>query len=262
MRFLGCLTFVSVILLSTVQTLHAQINEAENSALTLVASKIDSLKPDEFVLFDYLDRRFSLNLFDRKTRKKYLMKWFSADSSGTLLYQFRSLVLHSEHRVDLRYATHPIDSVSLLALNCKKELDQDAFIKRLKLHKEKGGYFLTHALLALQWSSELDCVSEPDQQFQELMSDLQEANLEFASNSSAPQDERFESVCMLYYSGFDNQRIAHFRQEVVEMQLDDGGWASSERSQVTDFHTTAFALWILLEQHATEQHSFPKWVVH
>jgi len=262
MRFVRCLTIFSVILLSTVQTVHAQIDEAKNSALILVASKIDSLKPDEFLLFDYLDRRFNLNLFDRKTKKKYIMKWFSADSSRTLLYQFRSLVVESEHLVDLGLASHPIDSVSLLALNCNKAFDQDAFFKRLRLHKEKGGYFLTHALLALQWSLDLDCVSETDQRFQQLMSDLQEANLEFASNSSAPQDERFEAVCMLYYTRFNNQRIAHFQKEVVEMQLDDGGWASSERSKVRDFHTTTFALWILLEQHTTEQHGFPNWVVH
>ncbi len=260
MRFVGCLTIFLVILLSRTEKCGAQDLEVQDGALNFVKSKIDSLKPDEFILFDYLDRRFNLNLFNRKTRKRYLSNWFSEDSSATLLYQFRSLVMNSEHKIDLRYASHPIDSVSLLALGCEEEFDQGVFINRLKKHKEKGGYFLTHALLALQWSLELGCLAESTQQIQQLKSSLQEANLEFARISSAPQDETFEAVCMLHYSGFDSQRIAHFKKVVTEMQLEDGGWASSERSTTTDLHTTAFALWILLEENTSKSASYPNWV--
>ncbi|TNF31842.1 MAG: hypothetical protein EP314_00600 [Bacteroidetes bacterium] len=239
----------------------AQQNEAVDKAISLVKGNVQSLKADEFILLDYVGRRFGIEIVDRKTTEQFIEQCFGADSAETLLFQFRSLVTHSEQLVDIGKASHPIDSVSLLALSCADAFDETHFIAKLKRHRLKGGYYLTHALASYQWAIEQGCISESDSDVKQLKSELQESNFEFATRSTAPPDERFEAICMLYYTGYDPVALNAFKKEVLKAQLPDGGWSSADRSEETSFHTTAFALWILLENEfgTTVQH--PKWVL-
>lgn len=227
--------------------LRAQNDTALGLATSFVRSNISDLQADEFILLDYVQRRFNLAFIDNKLRQGYLDKWFRKDSSQTLLYQFRRLLIPSAHKVDFSLVSHPIDSVSLMALDCSTWNDPGLFKSKLKQHKEEGGYYLTHGLLALQWALENKCLDADEEEVANLLKELQNANLNFIQNSTAPQDEKFEAICMLYYSGYDRDSLNDFIKVVQESQLKTGGWASSERSEIPSMHTTAFALWILLE---------------
>jgi hypothetical protein len=56
-----------------------------------------------------------------------------------------------------------------------------------------------------------------------------------------------EAVAMLYYIGAGDMVRKEWIEEMVRIQNDDGGWSRNPYQKRSDPHTTAVALWVLLE---------------
>lgn len=113
---------------------------------------------------------------------------------------------------------------------------------------ERGGYFLTHAVLAVEWAAEQGCITKSgawkalaDRQAALLVS-LAEA--EYAKGTS---DLFLEALAMLYYIGRGDAVRPDWITSVKASQRADGGWSRNPGDRESNGHSTVLALWILLE---------------
>ena len=109
-----------------------------------------------------------------------------------------------------------------------------------------GGYASTHAVLASVWLQENGC--EVDARRLAVSRDEAVRKLvELLDGATAPTDLRAEALAMLNYAGQPALAGARHVAALLDVQRDDGGWALAVDRDASHPHTTALALWVLLE---------------
>jgi hypothetical protein len=109
---------------------------------------------------------------------------------------------------------------------------------------DRGGYLLTHVLLATIWLQDNNCeVSLPDN----FTESLYQANAALAGNGVVITDLQMEAAAFLYMGGQGNLVNPAFVQRLIVIQNDDGGWAVSlDTPYTSDSHTSVLGLIVLL----------------
>jgi hypothetical protein len=145
---------------------------------------------------------------------------------------------------DMDAVTHPSDRLVVCALYCDRlGLSPSFFADMLDKAANAGGYYLTHALLAVIWMREYGGDVELPAAFFE---NLYRANAALINaDAMTVSDMKLEAAAFLYFAGQGARVDRTFVESVLRTQAGDGGWGKS-RDGRSDWHATILALLLLL----------------
>jgi hypothetical protein len=187
---------------------------------------------------DVMHRRFGIEAFAGSLEQFEMLRCYSSQS--TVLYLFRRIADYDclISAYELKRATNALDRITIPALYCDRlELSSD-YVTVFKAGVNKGGYELTHALLAWIWIQENGGELELPDGFIE---DMYHANAALINLDSVVTDLEMEAAAFLYLAGQGDLVDDSFLELVIDSQCADGGWDSSMR-----WHTTVLGLLYLL----------------
>jgi hypothetical protein len=142
---------------------------------------------------------------------------------------------------------HPLDKLTIQALFCAKAgFNLKSYLTLIDSVWNKSTLEASHCLLALTWLQENGCCKQTELETSQrkISTYLQK---EISENKIEHNDQRFEAMAILQYSGFDNTISQKEMKEIIEAQLPDGSWPLNSRLKSGNDHTTAMAMWALLE---------------
>jgi hypothetical protein len=145
---------------------------------------------------------------------------------------------------DMDAVTHPSDRLVVCALYCDRlGLSPSFFSEMLDKAADAGGYYLTHALLAVIWLREYGGDLELPAAFVE---NLYGANAALISaDARTVSDVKLEAAAFLHFAGQGARVDRTFVESVLLTQQRDGGWGKSGDTR-SDWHATILALLLLL----------------
>jgi hypothetical protein len=217
----------------------------QDAIATAIAFFARSREPFALLWLDVMHRRFgipqfadALQRFDRvlaeQPQQLPLLRVFRrmADRDNPLLLD------------DMDAVTHPSDRLVVCALYCDRlGLSPSFFIEMLDKAANAGGYYLTHALLAVIWMREYGAEAELPAAFVE---NLYRANAALINaDARTVSDVKLEAAAFLYFAGQGGRVDGTFIESVLRTQQRDGGWGKS-RNGTSDWHATILALLLLL----------------
>lgn len=145
-----------------------------------------------------------------------------------------------------------VDRIVASALHCDRIGLPPDWPDVLREAARRGGYALTHSVLAAEWTIENDCLpwealsSVHSEQMRRLEL-LVATRDDLAERSPQSTDLWIEALAMLYYAGAGSRVHPEWVRGVVEAQRADGGWPLHPEAPHSHPHPTALALWVLLE---------------
>ena len=231
------------------------LDRSIDRGLGYFATKVRKADPSWISLFGYMRRRFGIEV---------------PLASGQLAHSVRQGVDRSEmfdvyRRIDDPSAAidkqtiadlpHVVDRITASALHCDRIDLPGEWTQILAKASRAGGYALTHAVLAARWTVENGCVEERGiealrgEQVR-LLVELINNREELAQRFDSSLDLWIEAVAMAYYAGAKDAVPADVVGEIVGQQRADGGWPH-EVGKKSNPHTSALALWVLLENSRT-----------
>lgn len=215
--------------------------------------EIEATDPSWASLFGYMHRRFGLTAHDAAGRALHLAPAQANPTDMQALY-LRLDDPNASVAVE-RIAALPsvVDRMTAAALHCDRIPLPDDWPTILARASEVGGYALTHAALAGQWTLENECLEWAD------LVGLQHAQIaaleamvadpdRLVAEFDTPLDLRLEGMAMLAYLGAATRIRPEWVAEIRLFQRPDGGWPVHPSAPRSDPHPTALALWVMLEQ--------------
>ena len=221
-------------------------------ALRFFATRVPSADPGWAAIFGYLHRRFGVEATSARGAPLHLPAPVSERPEVAAVY--RRLFDPAATAAPEQIAALPtaVDRMTALALHCDRIALPPDFADALRRATELGGYALTHAALAGQWTLENGCADFA--QLRELQAEQVERLAILAGDRTgigasheAGYDVWIEALAMLHYLGAGSRVRAEWLAELLASQRGDGGWSRSPREDRSDPHATALALWVLLE---------------
>jgi hypothetical protein len=154
---------------------------------------------------------------------------------------------------DVAALESPVDRMLAVALHCRELGLPEDWLTVLRSASELGGYALTHAVLAGQWSVENGCLPWLERapllarQVEGLV-EILAAQDELGGDDPRAADVWLEGLALLHYVGAGDRMAPAWLETLQSLQRGDGGWPEHRRSAHSSPHATAFALWVLLER--------------
>jgi hypothetical protein len=204
-------------------------------------------------VFGYLHRRFGLELESAEGQPLHSVPLVQARPGLAAVY--RRLVDPAAAVDPARIAALPsvLDRITASALHCDRIPLPDDWVEVLWAATREGGYALTHAALSGEWTLENGC--RPRSELDALQREQVEALVALVDDRAAladefrtPTDLWLEAMAMLSYLGAGDRFRDAWIDHVVAAQRLDGGWPERPGAKRSDPHTTALALWVLLER--------------
>lgn len=231
---------------------EARLAEARDRAIAWFASDVDEVEVGWSAIFAYLHRRFGVVVTNAEGRT--LHDATEGVEPATMFEVFRRLVDPGATVDVARIAAleSPIDRISASAIHCDRIPLPADWIEILRRASRMGAYALTHAVAAAGWSLENGCVSPLQlaalraEQIR-LLEQLIEARNELERRHAAASDIWIEAVAMLFYADAGDRVRPEWIEAVLDLQWPNGGWPAHPRASEADPHTTALALWVVLE---------------
>ena len=149
---------------------------------------------------------------------------------------------------DMDAVEHPSDRLVVCALYCDRlELPLSFFAGMLDKAVNAGGYYLTHALLAVVWIRQYGRdLSLPDA----FVENLCRANAALVNDHpKTVTDVKLEAAAFLHLAGQGARVDRAFVESVIATQDRKGGWGKT-RDGGGDWHATVLALLLLLHVRA------------
>lgn len=212
-------------------------------------------------MVQYLARRFPSPALRRLAREARRPLGKAAVDETLFPPAFYRLIVadHVATLASIKTNPDPMGRVTARALHCDRLGLPGDYLATLEELATRGGYALTHAVLAARWTVENDCLTgQQVQLFQEGAIERLEAMVDLIGVNT---DLGIEGVAILYYG----HARSHVRPEWIEAipgaQRRDGGWAAAPDVAASNPHTTYLALWVLLEDafpHAVDVSMIPR----
>jgi hypothetical protein len=210
----------------------------------------DRNEPYALLWLDVIYRRFGITEF-AEALQRYDQILTEHPEEESLLRVFRRIADYNNplQTEDLKAVTLSSDIIIVHALYCDRpecELPID-YPRMLDREAGKGGYYLTHVLLAWIWVQENGCELElPDESIDELY----RANAAIIDNDpKTVNDLKLEAAAFLYLAGQGNLVDDYFVERVIASQNGDGSWGSSSNEDEAEYlhwHSTILGLLLLL----------------
>jgi hypothetical protein len=224
----------------------ARIDHAIERAVKHLAGKIDTLDPRIALVLAYPQRKFAPAGLPSMVERSAAADADPAQKHFADL--FRRLVdgSASVDRQSIEAEPSAIDRMNALALYCDRLGKPDALLPQLTSETEGvDPYSLPHAMMATGLATENGCLADDvGQLLRDRQAELVETRLAAVTDSRI-RDADIEAILFLYYIGRGAHVKARWIETIVDEQLPSGGW--SNRTDEEEDHTTALALWLLLE---------------
>ncbi len=246
------------------------IQHALDRGLDYFRANVRETDPSWASLFGYMHRRFGLTATirggeplhgapPRDERHPMAGIYRRIDDSSAAVDKRRIAELEST-----------VDRITASALHCDRIALPSDWVEILTKASEFGGYALTHSALAGEWTIENGCLSWGDlaatrqRQIVLLVQHVGRFADGMANDPGTPENDLgnagdgtgmdiwIESIVMLYYLRAGSRVEPQWIEALLAAQRLDGGWPRNARSQRSDPHPTALALWVLLEQLHTD----------
>jgi hypothetical protein len=198
-----------------------------------------SQEPEAMLWLDVMYRRFGIEEF-ANSLQRFDQLLYRYPEKLSELCMFRRIADYNNpiHAEDLKRAKYVLDTITLPALYCDQlDLPSD-YLMVLEEGVSRGGYQLTHVLLAWIWIQENGCELELPDGFIE---ELYHANAALINTDPIVTDLELEAAAFLCLAGQSELIDDSFLERVIASQDTDGGWGSSKR-----WHTTILGLLYLL----------------
>ena len=218
----------------------------------------ESDEPDDpyaLLLLDVVHRRFEVDGFaDSLNRYDELMSMLP--DKAPLMRLFRRIADYNTpfQYWDLEEVTEDVDRLTIQALYCHQMDLPRGYQSELERAFSRGGYMLTHTLLACIWIQENGCESPVSEDF---IGDVYRANAALINDDEVVEDIELEAAAFLCLADQGSLVDHIFVERVVASQNYDGGWLfSSDKSGVSNWHASVLALLFLLHmEYPSESYS-------
>ena len=182
------------------------VETARDRALRYFRHEVRAVDPGWAHLFGYYRRRFGLEAFDAEGRRLHEVPSAQARPQIAALYARLTDPAAAAPKRRIAELESAIDRITVSALHCDRIALPQGWLDALRAASRAGGYALTHAALAGQWSLENGCVSREearDLQAEQVrrLEGLVEARDELARTHAAATDLWIEALAMLHYLG-------------------------------------------------------------
>lgn len=138
-----------------------------------------------------------------------------------------------------------IGRITAAALHCDHLALPPTYLAELDGLAQRGGYSLTHALIAAQWLEENHCPAGDEvERFRTTWIPRLAA---LVDAPKIPDDLRIEAIATLAYVGARPRLRPVWIDWVLKSQRGDGGWGLTQDRADSHPHPTFLALWVLLE---------------
>ena len=205
-----------------------------------------TMEPYALLMLNVLYRRFGIPEF-ADSLQRYDEILGKNPENAPLLRVFRRIADYGNtwEPSDFYSVRADVDQITVPALYSDRFSLADDYMAKLNDAGVRGGYLLTHALLATVWLQENNRGQSavPD----DLAQFLYRANAGLMGNGSGVNDVEVEAAAFLYLAGQGTLVSDAFVQRVISAQNYDGGWSySSDMLDVSDWHPSVLALMLLL----------------
>jgi hypothetical protein len=216
-----------------------------NAVATAIGFFAGSRDPFALLWLDVMHRRFGIAPFaDALQRFDRVLAERPAELPRLRVFRRMADRDNPLRLEDMDAVTHPSDRLVVCALYCDRlGLSPSFFSEMLDKAADAGGYYLTHALLAVIWLREYGGDLELPAAFVE---NLYGANAALISaDARTVSDVKLEAAAFLHFAGQGARVDRAFVESVLRTQQRDGGWGKS-RGGHSDWHATILALLLLL----------------
>lgn len=228
---------------------QAQLDGAISDAIAWLSRALDNEWPaDVAALLGFMGRAFDAPGLDTLAQKALATADAEAAAKQGLTRPFYRLLDPGARpaEAELRAVTGLTGGVTAQALHCDWLPLAPAFWSELDRLAAGGGYGLTHAMLASVWIEENACKADPARLVQ-LRADGSRRLVELLDRGRGPTDLQVEALAMLFYAGQRVNVQPRHVDALLALRRADGGWALDGDRSASHPHTTALALWVLLE---------------
>jgi hypothetical protein len=204
-----------------------------------------SREPFALLWLDVMHRRFGLEQF-ADALQRFDQVLAEQPKELPLLRVFRRMADYDNplRLEDLDAVEHPSDRLVVCALYCDRlELPPSFFAGMLEKAVSAGGYYLTHALLAVIWLRQYGRdFALPDA----FVENLYRANAALVNDDPRTvSDVKLEAAALLHLAGQGARVDRAFVESVILTQDRKGGWGNT-RDGRSDWHATILGLLLLL----------------
>jgi hypothetical protein len=222
------------------QKIDDELEVAINNAITYLEQ---TNEPFALLMLNVIYRQFGIQEF-KDTLQRYDEILSSCSHSIMKLYRRIADYNNTVDETDFKAIVEQEDTITIPALYADQRSPSSNYPKVLMDAKDRGGYMMTHALLATIWLQENNCnISLPENFIETLYYDtaaLTESDLPVT-------DVALEAAAFLYEAGQGNLVYPDFAENVITTQNPDGGWSlSSDTPSGSNWHPTILALMMLL----------------
>lgn len=202
-------------------------------------------EPDALLMLDVMYRRFEISSF-ADALQRYDQVLSENPDKAPIMRVFRRIADYDNvlQKGDLDSVSWELDALTVPALYCDRMEAPADYTGSLVMAAGRGGYMLTHALLAHIWIQENGCELPLSEEFIEY---LYHANAKLINEDSVVDDLELEAAAFLCLAGQGALVDNAFIERVLAVQKDDGGWLfSSDEPDDSNWHATVLGLLLLL----------------
>lgn len=227
------------------------------SAVAYVESRGADFLPDVQLMVFWLARKYDLPLSEAWREQVQEMIRQPQWNESELRYYFR--VVDPEYSVSVEALDKAtgFNWLTAKALYCDVYPLPSTFGDSLKVYN-RGSYDCTHSAFAYWWALEKGCISADS--LVDFEDELTHGLIAVIEGRGADVDVGIEAMAMLLQMGKRDKLQPHWITEtMLNSQRPDGSWSEKPSVDQSNDHTTALALWVMLEWFYPETPSLP-WV--
>lgn len=209
-----------------------------------LVNNLSTIKPEQRLFVDYLQRKFNLDERLGITKNPILI------TENPVTYpqeiHFLARIAYPDKLVTIppRNVVDGPTLTNIYSANCDHMQLPKAFWPTMSQNNEAGGYYLTHNALALAFIKDNGCQIPPTEG--DLLSKTVDGMVKIMDDPNTTPDLRYEAIAFLGLSGRSDLINSKWIDQLVSQQKENGSWVDGSDAQNSD-HTTTLALWALLE---------------
>jgi hypothetical protein len=235
----------SLIAIPILLTLSNPTSKLDNAIQKAINYFQDFHEPYGLLMPNVMYRRFGIQEF-ADSLQRYDQEMLNLTYAETILRVFRRIADHDNQLQpgDMEAVAYDADKLTVAALYCDRYELPANYTDMFETAVLHGGSFLTHALLASIWIQENDCTLPFSQSY---IDAIYEDNAALINNDAVVDDVELESAAFLYIAGQGSLVNQHFKDRVLAVQNEDGGWffSSDDPDDTSYWHSTVLALMFL-----------------
>jgi hypothetical protein len=223
------------------RTVHPE--QAITKGLSYLRHTSDTVSPFQWLLLDYLQRKFELDPFFSASGKTIEPPTGRFD---VVEFNIQTRIAYPDKLINSLpiEGASPMRQMVMAATHCDYIPLSPNFDKLLQKNIESGGYDLTHVAYSLERMKENGCALPAEQNIRSLVAKRIAALI---TDKQTSRDLRYESVALLMHMHRRDLVKPQWIDQIVTEQQPSGGWKVNLSDEGSNDHATVLALWALLE---------------